>query len=327
MVKLTIIIPVYNAKPYLERCFSELFSQNLEDSEIIVVDDGSTDGSGAICDSFCQGRANCFVIHKTNQGAASARNEGLRKSQGFFVTFLDSDDYLAKDGISHLKKCIDLKPDVDVFLLPYSKIAPSGGVIYCENASKMPDSIQQNHEAALDYLVHQKRMVVGAWSLLLKRSFLFENSLFFVDGLLSEDVEWCPRVLAKAKVFSSFPWHDYYFYCIHDNSCSHSGSVANIQAVQKTFFRLGNNCSNSETFGPDQNFVNGYLCNFFIFSNGSSVFLPKITLPGINRNFYQLRWILKYGRNSRCRFFRFLTCILGFRLSSWLLRFYTKLKK
>ena len=90
-IKLSIIIPVYNTERYLKRCLSSVINQMEEWVELIVVDDGSSDGSPEICDQFMNKYSNVNVIHKENGGLSSARNEGLRKSQGEYVAFLDSD--------------------------------------------------------------------------------------------------------------------------------------------------------------------------------------------------------------------------------------------
>lgn len=98
---LTVIIPVYNVKPYLRRCVDSVLAQNYNFIEIILIDDGSTDGSSIICDEFAE-TDNIVVIHQANQGLSMARNAGLEVARGEYIAFLDSDDFIENDMYSTL---------------------------------------------------------------------------------------------------------------------------------------------------------------------------------------------------------------------------------
>ena len=89
---ISVIVPIYNAEKYLDRCFSTKLGQTFTDFELILVDDGSTDGSGEICDRLAQSDARVRVIHKPNGGVSSARNVGIDKSRGKKIVFVDADD-------------------------------------------------------------------------------------------------------------------------------------------------------------------------------------------------------------------------------------------
>ena len=91
---ISIIVPVYNSEKTLSRCVESLQAQTETELEILLVDDGSTDGSGDLCDAFAQADKRIQVIHKENNGVSSARNAGIRKAQGDYVQFVDSDDYV-----------------------------------------------------------------------------------------------------------------------------------------------------------------------------------------------------------------------------------------
>ena len=94
MSKVSIVIPVYNVEQYLRRCIDSILSQSYADYEMILVDDGSTDTSGQICDEY-SGDSRIHVIHKANEGAGAARNTGIEIATGDYITFIDSDDYIA----------------------------------------------------------------------------------------------------------------------------------------------------------------------------------------------------------------------------------------
>ena len=97
-MKISVIIPVYNIEKYLSQCVESVISQSYENLEIILIDDGSTDNSPQICDEFSRKDNRVIVIHKKNGGAASARNEGLRKATGDCLAFVDSDDFIEENA-------------------------------------------------------------------------------------------------------------------------------------------------------------------------------------------------------------------------------------
>ena len=99
---ISVIVPVFNAVAYLRRCLDSLLAQSYQKTEIILIDDGSTDGSGKICDDYASARPKIYVFHTENQGASQARRLGLTKATGTFVSFVDSDDYVSPEYLSIL---------------------------------------------------------------------------------------------------------------------------------------------------------------------------------------------------------------------------------
>lgn len=118
---LSIITPVYNVEKYLGKCVSSIISQTFVDWELILIDDGSKDDSGLMCDDFEHKDSRIHVIHQVNAGASAARNAGLRLAQGEYITFVDSDDYIAPD--TYLKNIQFLEKDhsIDVVVYPISR--------------------------------------------------------------------------------------------------------------------------------------------------------------------------------------------------------------
>ena len=93
-IKVSIIIPVYNVEKYLEECVNSILNQKIKNYEIILVDDGSTDSSGEICDKMSANNQEITVIHQKNQGLSEARNSGIKKATGEYLMFVDSDDFI-----------------------------------------------------------------------------------------------------------------------------------------------------------------------------------------------------------------------------------------
>ena len=104
MPKLSVIVPVYNVKKYLIECLNSILSQTFTDFELILVNDGSTDNCGEICDKYASQDSRVVVIHKENGGLSSARNSGLEYASGKYITFIDSDDYYTNEHI--YEQCI-----------------------------------------------------------------------------------------------------------------------------------------------------------------------------------------------------------------------------
>ena len=100
--KVSVIIPVYNAEQYLKRCLDSVLAQTYQDFEIICIDDGSTDNSGAICDEYAKKDSRIRILRKENGGVSSARNAGLNIAEGEYITFIDSDDYVDTDYMQTL---------------------------------------------------------------------------------------------------------------------------------------------------------------------------------------------------------------------------------
>lgn len=106
MVLFSIIVPVYNVKPYLRQCLDSIMAQTYKDFEVIIVDDGSTDGSSDVCDEFAVDKR-VVVIHKQNGGLVSARKAGIKEAKGNYVCFVDSDDYIGTDYLENFAKIIE----------------------------------------------------------------------------------------------------------------------------------------------------------------------------------------------------------------------------
>lgn len=122
---LSIIIPVYNVEKYLSKCLSSINPNSDGDFEIILIDDGSTDRSGAICDRYAKKYKKIFVFHKENGGLSSARNLGISVAKGKWITFIDSDDLVTEDYISLILKSILSKDDADIIMFKFKRFFDS----------------------------------------------------------------------------------------------------------------------------------------------------------------------------------------------------------
>ena len=125
---ISVIVPVYNVQPYLRQCLDSIESQTYRKLEVIVVDDGSKDGSGLICDEYASKHPEWIVIHQENKGLADARNAGLDVYKGDFASFIDSDDYISPFFYEIVVDCIN-KVGADMVFLSYDSEFWDGGVL------------------------------------------------------------------------------------------------------------------------------------------------------------------------------------------------------
>lgn len=112
MVKISVIIPIYNAESFLNECLASIQNQTFSDYEVWLIDDGSTDNSGTICDNFAANNKLFHVIHKKNGGVSSARNAGLEKANGEWICFIDADDTVEKEYLSTLYQFANMQKDI-----------------------------------------------------------------------------------------------------------------------------------------------------------------------------------------------------------------------
>lgn len=176
---ISVIIPVYNVQPYLKQCIESIINQTYKNLEIILVDDGSTDESGSICDSYALQDKRIRVIHQENMGLSSARNTGIDSANGDFISFIDSDDYVDPDLYQILHdKVVEYNLDIISFRSSINK----GGKLYTPKRYKGEFTIYQGKEILENAL---KNDDVCVWNKLYKRSVI--GNIRFPVGRVFED--------------------------------------------------------------------------------------------------------------------------------------------
>lgn len=216
-VKFSFVIPVYNVIDYLERCVDSVLQQDYENLEIILVDDGSSDGSEILCNDYAQKYDKITVIHKENGGLSSARNMGMEHAKGTYILFLDSDDYVDMQMCSRIDYALKAYPVADV--ISYDGWEVIGA--QKESMRRIPVETTRSLGGE-DFLIEryqQRNLNAEACLYGFRREFLEREKLWFVEGILHEDVEFTPRVLEKAKVVLEIP-DKLYCYIIRENSIS-----------------------------------------------------------------------------------------------------------
>ena len=182
--KISIIVPVYKVEPYIHKCVDSILNQTFKDFELILVDDGSPDNCGKICDEYAQKDNRVKVIHKENGGQATARNAALDIARGEYIGFVDSDDYIEKDMYEKLYRCSNSN-NADISIIGVKEVSELGNILY----EYIPKSIN------LSEILKRAH----AWNKLFKKKLFFENNLFFIENKYYEDLELIPKLFIKAN--------------------------------------------------------------------------------------------------------------------------------
>jgi len=265
MPKISIIVPVYNVEKFLDKCICSIVKQTFRDVEIILIDDGSTDSSGAICDKYAAIEERITVVHKANGGLSDARNVGLRSATGDYVMFVDSDDYIELDACERISSFLDNECEIVICDCYVNKEGYStkhyDGLVVGETMtgiSYMKTSFQHH------------RFPPMAWLNIYKRTFLIDNRLFFKVGFFHEDIDYSLRVflVANSVVYSSV---HFYHYEINDNSIT---SAKNKTKHCEDIYNLATSIIDLYSTVQDKKlrkFVENYLASCFMscFRNGN----------------------------------------------------------
>ena len=196
-VLISIIVPAYNVKKYICRCLNSIISQTYKNLEIIVVDDGSIDESGKICDEFARKDKRIKVIHKENGGLSDARNIGIDESSGEYLAFVDSDDYIRNDYIEVLLDAIT-KKDADIAICNYIKIPENKKYVKIRNKTEKLICYNSN-QMLRNWHGKYKHIETVAWNKLY-RAFLFkEKEIKYPVGYYNEDVQTTHLLVKNSK--------------------------------------------------------------------------------------------------------------------------------
>ena len=207
-MKLSIIVPVYNVAPYLRKCVDSLLAQNISDYEIILVDDGSTDNSGAIADEILNTHsqspiANCQikVVHQLNGGLSAARNTGISLATGKYILFVDSDDYLQPNTLGTLLEQAE-RDNLDVLRFRYQNVKESGEAFVPHEGMKTDyNDYSANPTDGLNFLNERLGIQCYVVQFLIKTEIVRKE--LFTPGIYFEDTDWTPRMLLRANRVAS----------------------------------------------------------------------------------------------------------------------------
>ena len=194
---ISVIIPVYNVDKYLEECLTSVSRQTYTNLEIIMVDDGSNDLSGEICEQWCKKDSRFHVIHKENNGLSSARNAGLRVATGEFIAFVDSDDVIHCDMLLRLYEII-AKTQCSICCCDVEQ-----GTVFKDTEEIGEESLIKMYtpEQAFREIIEGTDVFITVWNKLYKKDAI--EGIYFPEGRCHEDEFWSCRVIDRAVRIAS----------------------------------------------------------------------------------------------------------------------------
>lgn len=228
----SVVMPVYQVVDYVDEAVSSVLNQTYRNFELILIDDGSTDGSEKKCDAWAEIDPRVAVVHQKNAGQSSARNLGISKARGEFILFVDSDDYLYPSLLdAALERLTTTKSDICFF--KYVVLQKDGSLEPYKESAAFPEVLSDGSKETLGYLLGQ-RLHHYPWMRLAKTKLYTEDADFFPLGRKMEDVATTPRLVARADVIS-FLDEELYVYRIREGSTvtewSHQLTLDTIAAV------------------------------------------------------------------------------------------------
>lgn len=243
-MKISIIIPVYNCKNYLRACVESIRAAGFEDYEILLIDDGSTDGSGSLCDALVQRFQEIRVVHQANAGVSAARNRGICEARGDYILFVDSDDTIVPFSAQTME-FLNLGTDMVMFGMEFRYYHKS------QYVRKETMSVDGMIRGALQDLpgcfeeLFYRNYLSPVWNKFIKRSVLMDHNLRFDARLTNyEDLAFTLQVLSKCASFAAVPDVNY-LYCVdydHDRTVDRIAKIddllGNTDIIAESFLRL-----------------------------------------------------------------------------------------
>lgn len=205
--KYSLIVPCFNTVKYLDNCIGSLLRQTFVDFEVLLINDGSTDGTLDSCRKWEAQDARIRVIDKKNGGLSDARNAGMAESRGQYLVFVDSDDYIEERALEEINSAV--VPNTDVVLTRLIEDYDQKSVIKDTNMAEFFSKGDKSFERVLFWIMGKTGNTWPAQKYIVSNEFVKENALSFLPGFIHEDVDWTTRLFAKARnvAICCFPWY------------------------------------------------------------------------------------------------------------------------
>lgn len=315
MLKYSVVIPVYNCEKYIKDAVNSVLD-NKENFEIILVDDGSTDHSGEICDMYADKYDNVLVYHIENSGAGHARNIGINKASGDFILFLDADDLISKDffdNISYLEE----QAHCDVIFFQSVKLLESCAWEPMNEGFNDDNITGKSKKEVLKNITTFNKFPASCAGKIINREFMIENKIAFPVGKLGEDIDLTLNLLMKGNQFGYFD-KGTYIYRKFKNSRSSKG---NRKSVEDLLTIIQNWVSISED-SPHKQYILSYLSYEYAMIFPFLGYLNKQDRKCFLKQMHKLKYLLCYGKTKKIKAIKFCVKFLGIDKTALLLNYY-----
>lgn len=318
-MKFSIIIPIYKVEKYLEQCINSVLNQSFIDYELILVDDGSPDLCGKMCDDFAENDDRIKVIHKKNNGLSSARNDGLRISNGDYIVFLDGDDVMCENALYKMSSLIEEYSYPEIIIGNIIHWSINNSEIIVDNSKYMNKlDIMNILEINQLYAKDSVQLPWRAYQSIYKKNFLIDNNLFFDEELVgAEDCDYYLKVIQKIKTYAITDTAFVKYRINREGSIINTPSYNSVIGQLKTFA----NAYNSADIFPDEKLMKTYFANRYtniiiLINLLSSSYDRKKCYDFIKMN----KFILKFtSKKSKFIFAKIMWKLFGFKNGSSIL--------
>ena len=307
---ISFIVPVYNAEKYLHQCIHSIMQQ-LDRCELILIDDGSTDASGRICDEYAARHSNIKVLHTDNKGASHARNLGVDVAKGMYIVFVDSDDYISADFVEKFEQMNSM---ADVVFYPMEKLLKDGQSIPMSDGICAEAVRKKKASDVLMHISNCSKFPASPCGKLVLRSFLTKHQIHFAFNRISEDYDWTYQLLRYARKYDFFE-EGLYTYRMLLQSRSTMGKPKSVEdqlAILKNWEQL-------DVEIEFRQYLNSFLAYEY------ATILPFYgALSKKDKRFYRgeihrFSCLLRYGKSRKLKLIRFVSTLLGMELTARIL--------
>lgn len=281
---ISVVVPIYKVEEYIEECITSILNQTYKNIEVILVNDGSPDKCGEICENFKQNDDRITVIHQSNRGLSNARNTGLKRAKGKYICFIDSDDYIENDFLEVLYNEAE-NNNLDITCGSYTKLYSDKKMeknnrninLYTEKAIEGKEFLRNQ------FIFNDYRMEV--WTNLYNKNFLLENKIEFYDGILHEDEEFTPKVFLKANRVKLVYTNGYIYRQREESIMNKTSTIRNVDSIKLIINELSKIFYNEKIDDISKDVISMIIVHLF-----NSLIL-RIKLSDINDKIEQYRKI------------------------------------
>jgi len=245
-MRFSIIVPVFMQEAYIASCVDSLLAQGIDDMEVLLIDDGSTDSTPRICDELAAGDSRVRVIHKQNEGPSATRNLGVSYAFGDYIVFVDGDDMLAQGALLHADAAARQHNEPDLVVCCIDKFTDdTADLTVFDGVDALPDR-GTGDELAVYVKERHNKYSISPCRYAIKRSFYLKNKLSFMPGLKQEDELFSPLLICAAESFAVCRGR-FYLYRMHGISRNSTLSIKNKIDFLKISYSLLESVDNAPT--------------------------------------------------------------------------------
>ena len=320
----SVILPVYNVEKYLHACVDSLLGQTFTDFEVLLVNDGSKDGSGRICDEYAEKDTRVKAIHKPNGGQSSARNMGFDHASGEYIVYIDSDDFITSDSFLADLHAKILETGSDIVLYKHAKFYDSTGKMDdCTYSLSLTD--ESDTDGSLLELVKRDAYFGMAWIKTFRRELAVAGNVKFDTSLSCEDMDWYFNLLSTATGISAID-KSYVAYRQREGSVTATVKLKNLVDFIITLENWGNKIRNGQMSDKKKAALMGALAKYY-----SNLLITYTRLADKNKKQYARRikalsYLLDYSLSARPLQIKKYYKMVGFGGVVLMLKIYDKIK-